>query len=199
MWLKALDNGKKGGNMIDPYLSPDALILVAIVPSPNDLHFARVLGWYRIPFQTAPRILNVDFLAFYQPASFRRHKWQVEYFAPVLGHELTSRGELLHEEQDHPRADEEYFKIQLGGFCRLDQPIMAGDWKRFTFLYTTGEYFQKARELTDLTVKPAERRRLWRALRERSKEETDYQARCDDWENLSLEVLTALLGIPDQS
>lgn len=185
--------------MNDPYLSPDALILVAIVPTPEDLHLARVVGWYRIPFRTAPRILNVDYLAFYQPASFRRQKWQVEYFAPVLGHELTTRRELLQEEKAHPRADEEYFKIQLGTFRHLDQPILAGNWKRFTFLYTTGEYFRKARELTDLTVKPAERRQLWRALRERNKDEIDYQTTCDDWQNLSLEVLSALLGIPGLS
>ena len=185
--------------MKDPYLSPEALILVAIVPSPQDLHVARVLGWYRIPFRTAPRILNVDFLAFYQPASFRDQKWQVKYLAPVLGHELTTRGELLLEEEEHPRADEEYFKIQLGAFCQLDQPILAGDWKRFTFLYTTGEYFRRARELTDLTVKPVERRLLWRALLERNKGEIDYQTTLDEWQNLPLEVLSALLGIPDRS
>lgn len=182
--------------MNEPYLSPDALILVAIIPSPEDLQVARVLGWYRIPFRTAPRILNVDFIAFYQPASFLDRRWRVDFFAPVLGHELATRGELLREEGDHPRADEEYFKIQLGAVCHLDQPILAGDWKRFTFLYTTGEYFQRARELTDLTVKPAERRRLWKALRERGEQGGDYQASGDDWGELPMDLLSALLGIP---
>ncbi len=181
--------------MNDPYLSPSALILVAIIPSPEDLQVARVLGWYRIPFRTAPRILNVDFLAFYQPASFQDQRWQVEFIAPVLGHELTTRLELLHEEADHPRADEEYFKIQLGSVRRLDQPIPAGDWKRFTFLYTTGEYLRQARKLTDLTVKPAERRQLWKALRERGEENPVYRTDGDDWENLPLDALSALLGI----
>jgi len=124
------------------YLSPSALILVAIIPTPEDLQVARVLGWYRIPCQTAPRILNVDFLAFYQPASFQSRKWQVECLAPVLGHELTTRNELLQDEDDHPRADQECFKIQLGPMEQLEHPITAGDWKRFTFLYTNGEYFQ---------------------------------------------------------
>ena len=181
--------------MNDPYLSPNALILVAIIPSPEDLQVARVLGWYRIPFRTAPRILNVDYLAFYQPACFQNNKWQVEYFAPVLGHELTTRGELLCEEGDHPRADEEYFKIQLGTLCHLNQPILAGDWKRFAFLYTTGEYFQQARELTDLTVKPSERRRLWKALRDRSGQETPYHTSREDWRDLPAEVISILLGI----
>lgn len=185
--------------MSGTYLSPSALILVAIIPSPEDLQVARVLGWYRIPFRTAPRILNVDFLAFYQPASFLERKWQVEYFAPVRGHELTTRMEILREEKDHPRAEEEYFKIQLGTICPLDQPILAGDWKRFTFLYTTGEYFRQARELTDLTVKPAERRQLWKALRERTEEKVLYQATRDEWKDLPLEVLSALLGISPES
>lgn len=197
MELEDIDNGiKRGIDMNEIYLSPDALILVAIIPTPEDLQLARILGWYRIPIRTAPRILNVDFLAFYQPGSFKVKKWQVEYFAPVLGHELAIRSELLREEGDHPRADEEYFKIQVGNLCHLDEPILAGDWKRFTFLYTTGEYFQGARELTDLTVKPSERRRLWKALRERSGMDTVYHAPRENWGDLSLVAISTLLGIP---
>jgi hypothetical protein len=181
--------------MSGTYLSPGALILVAIIPSPEDLQVARVLGWYRIPLRTAPRILFVDYLAFYQPASFQDRKWQVEYIAPVLGHELTTRIEILREEKDHPRADEEYFKIQVGPIRSLDRPILAGDWKRFTFLYTTGEYFHQAWELTDLTVKPAERRQLWKAMRERCEGKAGYQAAREEWQDLPLEALSALLGI----
>ncbi|MCK4800408.1 MAG: hypothetical protein KAS84_00335 [Anaerolineales bacterium] len=177
------------------YMSPSALILVAIIPAPEDLQVARVLGWYRIPIRTAPRILNVDYLAFYQPASFTDRKWRVEYLAPVLGHELATRIELLREENDHPRADEEYFKIQLGPIQQLVHPIMAGEWKRFTFLYTTGEYFRRAKELTELTVRPGERRRLWKALRERGSQIPAYRAEQENPDDLSLKVLSALLGI----
>jgi hypothetical protein len=178
------------------YLSPSALILVAIIPTPEDLQVARVLGWYRIPIRTAPRILNVDFVAFYQPASFFDRKWRIEFLAPVLGHELTTRIDLLREEADHPRADEEYFKVQLGSIQALPHPIPAGEWKRFTFLYTTGEYLQRARKLTDLTVRPGERRRLWKALRDRGSHIPTYQVELDNFNELSSEVLSALLGIP---
>jgi len=181
------------------YLSPSALILVAIIPTPEDLQVARVLGWYRIPIRTAPRILNVDFLAFYQPASFIDRKWRIEFLAPVLGHELTTRIDLLREEADHPRADEEYFKVQLGPIQLLPRPIPAREWKRFTFLYTTGEYLQRAGKLTDLTVKPGERRRLWKALRERGSHTPAYQAELDNLDELSEEVLSVLLGIPGHS
>jgi hypothetical protein len=181
--------------MSENNIFPGALVLVAILPSPEDLQVARMLGWYRIPIRTAPRILNVDYLAFYQPASFLDRKWRVEYYAPVLGHELTTRLDLLRVERDHPRADEEYFKVQLGPVRPLRRPISAGDWKRFTFLYTTGEYLQRARILTDLSVPPGERRRLWKALRERGREENAYQTGDLDSRELSLELLSSLLGI----
>ena len=182
--------------MSNSYLSPMALILVAIIPSPEDLHLARILGWYRIPLRTAPRILNIDYLAFYQPASFKDRRWRIEYLAPVLGHELTTRLDLLKEQVDHPRAGDDYFKIQLGPMQRLRQPISAGDWKRFTFLYTTGEYIEGAKTLTDLTVQPSERRALWRSLRERAIDLTSYQQEWDYPEDLPLEALSVLLGIP---
>lgn len=177
------------------YLSPMALILVAIIPSPEDLQLARILGWYRIPLRSAPRILNVDYLAFYQPASFNKRKWRIEYLATVLGHELTTRIELLRDQVNHPRAEEEYFKIQLGSMQKLSQPISAGDWKRFTFLYTTGEYFQEAKCLSDLTVNPSERRALWKTLRDRASTHTRYPEQWDLPEDLPLDALSALLGI----
>jgi len=179
------------------YPSPSALILVAIMPEPEDLGYARLLGWYRIPVRTAPRVLNVDYLAFYQPASFVDHKWRVETIAPVLGHELTTRIDLLREEPDHPRAHEEYYKIQLGPLKTLPRPIPAKTWKRLTFLYTTGDYLRRARRLTDLTVRTSERITLWKALRERAGESETYQARKLE-EDLPPQVIAALLGIPDQ-
>ena len=181
--------------MNEPYLSADHLILVAIIPTPEDLQMARMLGWYRIPARSAPRILNVDFIAFYQPAAFGERRWRVDYLAPVLGHELTTRIDLLKDEGDHPRADEEYFKIQLGSVLHLKNSIRAGDWRRFTFLYTTGEYFKSASFLTDLTVAPAERRNLWKALRERGAGAAEYAYQNGNLDEISIDVLSALLGI----
>lgn len=174
--------------------SPASFILVAIMPHPADMGYARVLGWYRIPVRTAPRVLSVDYLAFYQPASFGDRKWRVEMAAPVLGHELTTRIDLLRDQPDHPRADHDYYKIQLGPLLQLPRPIRAGSWKRFTFLYTTGEYLEQARQLTDLAVRPGERKMLWSALRERADDRLAYQSRPLE-EDLSEEVLLALLGL----
>jgi hypothetical protein len=80
------------------HLLPDPadLVLVAYIPTPHDLEIARVLGWYRIPLRTAPKVVAVDWLAVYQPASFgKAHQWRIEAAAPVLGHELTTLSELF--------------------------------------------------------------------------------------------------------
>lgn len=167
--------------------NPSDLILVAFMPSPRDLEIARLLGWYRIPLRTSPKVVAVDYLAFYQPASFGEgHKWCIEYVAPVRGHELTTRAELFKDQPDHPRAREEYFKLQLGDLVALPAPIMADSWKRLTFLYTTGERMLTAETLNDLTVYEEERKILWRALRERAQKEQQYSV--DDLPELPMDA-----------
>ncbi|NPA31217.1 MAG: hypothetical protein GXO37_04385 [Chloroflexi bacterium] len=174
-------------------LHPEDLVLVAIVPQPRDLHIARTLGWYRIPLASAPKIVAVDWLALYQPASFGpQHRWRIEYAAPVLGHELVRRVELFRDEPDHPRAQEEYFKLQLGPLVRLPQPIRAGKWRRVTFFYTTGARLQQAATLADLRADAAERRVLWRALRERAARQEEY--RVPSLPEVPPEAWLALLG-----
>src|SRR5215207_3652905 len=104
------------------------LVLVVFLPTPRDMEIARLLGWYRIPLRTAPKVVTVDYLAFYQPSTFGEHSGQIEFISQVKGHELTTRAELLNDETDHPRAKEEYFKIQLGGLERLREPIKTDKW-----------------------------------------------------------------------
>jgi hypothetical protein len=175
-------------------LSPASLILVCLLPSPRDLEIARLLGWYRIPLRSAPKVVAVDYLAFYQPAAFGERGGQIEYIAQVRGHELTTRAELLKDEADHPRAREEYYKIQLGALEKLPQPIRAEKWKRLTFLYSTGEYLLKARTLNDLVVASEERQLLWRSLRERAANSQLYKTDLPE-ADIPPEVLLALLGI----
>lgn len=150
-------------------IDPAALVLVAFLPSQRDFEIARLLGWYRIPLRRAPKVVEVDYLAFYQGSEFgSEHRWQVECCAEVRGHELTTRGELLRDEPDHPRAAEEYYKIQLGPLLALPRPIDAGNWKRLTFLYTTGAHLLRAANLRGLVVRDEDRQILWRSLRERA-------------------------------
>lgn len=174
---------------------PTSLILVAVVNNPRDLEIARLLGWYRIPLRTAPKVVAVDYLAFYQTGAFGDEKWRIQYVAPVKGHELTTRAELLRQEPDHPRAREEYYKIQIGALEILPRPILAETWRRITFLYTTGEYILDAQTVNDLVVKSDERQLLWQALRERASQEYGNQ----DLPEIALteDVLAILLGIKE--
>jgi hypothetical protein len=133
-------------------ITPIDLILVCLLPGPRDLEIARLLGWYRIPFRTAPKVVAVDHLAFYQPAAFGEAGRRIESVAPVRGHELTTRVELLRDEPDHPRAGEEYYKIQLGPLEKLNGPITTEKLRRLTIHYTTGEYLLNASTLNDLVV-----------------------------------------------
>ena len=151
------------------HIQPDDLILIAIVKTARDLEIARVLGWYRIPLSTAPKTVRVDWIAFYQTAPFGEERWSVRYVAQVRGFELVTREELLWDEPEHPRAKEPYFKLQLGPLKALPRPIPSQRWRRFTFLYSTGERLLNARDLTDLRVTSSkERTSLWNLIRERS-------------------------------
>ena len=175
-------------------LTPNSLVLVCLLPTPRDLELARLLGWYRIPFKSAPKVVAVDYLAFYQPASFGEMGGQIQYVAEARGHELTTRAELLRDEPDHPRAREEYFKVQLGALERLKNPVKAEKWRRITFFYTTGEYLLRAKTLNELVVDGAERQLLWHSLRERAEHDSLYKTDLPAVD-LPPEVLLALLGI----
>jgi hypothetical protein len=173
-------------------LSSTSLVLVCLLPTPRDLEIARLLGWYRIPLRTAPKVVVVDYLAFYQPSAFADRGGQIEFVAQVRGHELTTRGELLKDEANHPRAKEEYYKVQIGALEKLKDPIRSDKWKRLTFLYTTGEYLLKAKTLNDLVVDGDERQLLWRSLRERAENEQLYKVDLPE-ADIPPEVLIALL------
>ena len=177
-------------------VSPTSLILVAFLPTPRDLEIARLLGWYRIPLRSAPKVVAVDYLAFYQPASFGERGGRIEFVSAVRGHELTTRAELLRDEADHPHAKEEYYKIQIGALEKLSAPILTDKWKRITFFYTTGEYFQNAKSLNELIVQSDERQLLWRSLRERAENEQLYKTELPE-ADIPPEVLMALLGIKE--
>jgi hypothetical protein len=153
-----------------------ALVLVAIITNARDLEIARVLGWYRIPLRRAPKVISVDYLAFYQTAAFGTvERWKVNYAAEVKGHELATRRQLLKDEPDHPRAGEEYYKVMLGPLFNLERPVTAPTWKRLTFLYTTGAHVARAATVNDLVVTSEERVTLWRSLRERALQSGQYQ------------------------
>ena len=148
--------------------APDlsAPVLVAVLTNPRDFAIARDQGWYRIPLKRAPRRVAAEYLAFYQTRAFGEEGWAVHYMAPVRRFHIVSRAELLPEEPDHPRAAEQYYKLEIGPLQRLPRPIPSHSLRRVTFIPTTLGRLLAARELNDLWWRDDPQERLWLALRE---------------------------------
>ncbi len=180
-------------------LDPTALILVSVMNNPRDLEIARLLGWYRIPLRSAPKVIYVDYLAFYQTSAFQQQKQRIQYLAPVLGHELVKRIDLLKDEPDHPQAQQEYYKIQLGAMQELSHPVLADEWRRITFFYTTGELLSKAQTIKDLIVPADERELLWKALHERANLGQRYETVAVESPGMDLDpdLISILLGLKE--
>ncbi len=149
-----------------PLVFAEASVLVAVMTQPRDFEIARDEGWYRIPVRSAPKFFPPDYMAFYFTRAFGDQAWSVRYFAPVRGHELLTRRDLLPHEPHHPRAEQPYYKVQLGRLVQREPPIVSATWRRITFILTNGRRFSTAREINELILGPKEHDFLWRALKE---------------------------------
>ena len=79
-------------------ISDTSLVMVAVIPSTRDLDIARLLGWYRIPLKSAPKIIAVDYLAFYQTSAFPKdEQGQIRWFhgRNSMGNTLSNCVEIL--------------------------------------------------------------------------------------------------------
>lgn len=142
-------------------------VLVAVVNNTRDLSLARDRHWYRIPVGRAPRQIAAEYLALYQTAAFGPEGQTIRYYAPILRYHLLTRADLLPDERDHPRAAEQYFKLEIGDLQNLDHPIPNHTHPRLTFIYTTLDRLFRAGEVKDLWLRSAARDRLYAAVRER--------------------------------
>lgn len=125
-------------------------VLIAYVPTSADFERIQAEGWYRIPQAHTPKGLYAVYLGLYFGRAFGPQQHAIHYYAPIVGHELTTRQQLLPEEPHHPRAAEWYYKVQLGELRQLPRPIVSLRWRRILFLHTTWDRFQDATEINDL-------------------------------------------------
>ncbi len=136
-------------------------VLIAIVNNKRDFAIAKEQHWYRIPLKSAPKRVKTDYLAFYQTKVFGEEKWAVNYHAQIKRYEVVKRYELFPEERNHIRADEDYYKIEIGDLKKLPHPIISRKWRRITFIPTTWEKFIRAEEINDLFDESPLEDRLW--------------------------------------
>ena len=142
-------------------------VLVAVLNNADDLRRAAAEGWYRIPQRTAPPRVGADYLAFYQTGAFADapEKHTITYYAATRRYRLMTRGELLPDQADHPRAQDYYFRIDLGPFLRLPTPVPAASIRRVTFIHTTLDRLLEAADVRDLFAQDDPFQKLWHALR----------------------------------
>jgi len=145
------------GGIIAAMFHPEERVLVAVMNNGRDFEIARDRGWYRIPVRHAPpSTTEAAVLAFYFTRAFGEEGWAIHWYAPVRGHELARRRDLLPEEPHHPRADDLYYQLQLGPLVRLERPIPSLRWRRITFIETTWDRFTAAQEINDLFASGAD-------------------------------------------
>ncbi len=141
-------------------------VLVAVLNNAGDLHRAASDGWYRIPQRRAPRRVGADYIAFYQTGSFKGEPeaQTITYFAPTRRYRLMTRAEMLPDEADHPRAEDYYFRIDVGPLQRLERPIPSATMRRITFIHTTMYKLLSADDVRDLFYREDPFERLWQTL-----------------------------------
>jgi very-short-patch-repair endonuclease len=140
----------------------DDLILIAIMNNGRDLHLAKTESWYRIPVKSAPkRLMEMRYIAFYLTKPFKDQKWSILYWSEIKGIKIVKRSELLPKEADHPRANEEYYKIEIDELKQLPNPITSKKGRRTAFIPTTISKFRTAKEINDLYNESPLEDKLW--------------------------------------
>lgn len=148
-------------------MGSDNLMLVAIVNNKRDLDIASTKHWYRIPLKSAPKSLEeMSYIAFYQTKAFGRQKWSINYWAEIKSLRVVKRLELFPNEEDHPRANDKYCKIEIDELKRLPNPIISKRGRRIVFIITTLEKFKSAKEINDLFHESPLEDKLWDEFRE---------------------------------
>jgi hypothetical protein len=144
--------------MSDDLIPADARVMVCMLNAPRDLEIARWDHWYRVPLKHAPDEYLPDLIAFYLTAAFGDERWAIYEYARVRGHEMVRRSDLFPDQPDHPRANDVYYKFQLGALQRLPRPIPSLKWRRITFIKTSGDRLLHALEIGDLVERSEQTR-----------------------------------------
>ncbi len=129
---------------------PEDRVLVGVVNRARDLDHVRYDHWYRVPHGRISGGIHAEYLAFFLSRAFGERNGGIHFYARRTGHELVRRHDLLPDEVNHPRANQLYYKIQLGELRERIPPITNPTKRTITFIYTTWDRFMAAQEISDL-------------------------------------------------
>jgi len=128
-------------------------VLVGVINRKRDLETVLGERWYRIPQQQMKRGINAEYIAFFLSKAFSERNGGIHYFADYKGVELLYRRDLLPQEANHPRANDAYYKIQLGTIRPKVPPVLNTSKRTLSFVYTTWDRFVNATKISDLYSK----------------------------------------------
>jgi very-short-patch-repair endonuclease len=144
--------------------------LVAILRTHQDFAIAREQGWYRIPVESAQRILRgrwpPEWLAFYQTKTFGGQAHAVNYLCKITGIDTLPRRVLFPESPADDRSERLYYRISFDRLEPLPKPIPSRRLRRIVFIPTTLGKVRSATEINDLFDDSPLEDDLWRALKQ---------------------------------
>ena len=131
-------------------------VLVGVLKSRDDLGILLKQRWYRIPAGFVPK-RSFKYIAFYQPVSFGKAGKRIKYYARVTEKRKAKRIKLLPEQSSHPRAHNDYLKLEFKKIIKLPRPIRNIIPRRVSFGFTDLKTLQSAKDILELyDVPPTE-------------------------------------------
>jgi len=130
---------------------PEDRVLVGVINRKRDFLSARDEGWYRIPKAQMPHGVYQEYIGFFLSGKpFAELSGSVAYYAKVTGTELARRVDLLPSQPNHPRADNQYYKVGLEELQQKRPPIRNESRRSIAFIHTTWDRFVRAETIADL-------------------------------------------------
>ena len=127
----------------------EVIVLIGVLKNRRDLSILLKKKWYRIPSLYAPRRKS-EYIAFYQPSVFGKRGQCIRYYARIKSCDVVKREWILPWEPDHPRADEDYYRVNLAEIKKLPHPIINKKGLRISFGFTTLKKLLKARTVMEV-------------------------------------------------
>lgn len=146
-------------------------VLIAYLPSAEDLKILYKNKWYRIPadIKIVPQMVKngtIKLIAFYQPRSFEKDAFSVRYYGRVQKIEIKKRKYLFPKEPINEKSENKYYKIRIDKLYRLPQSIKSLRHRRILFITTTFDRFNHADEINELFYESPLEEILWKQFKQ---------------------------------
>jgi hypothetical protein len=118
--------------------------LVTLLKEPKDWQTVLNYGIYRIrgSLKYPPLILKekrVQYLGFYLPAAFGKHKFSVRHYAKVKSIKMASRHACIPDETFNAKSNDIYYKIDVDEPMILEEPVVSLRGRSHMVLIQTDE------------------------------------------------------------